>query len=99
MNLNITERGFLAPGHFADVVVFDPDEVTDHATFEQPHQLASGVLHVWVNGEQVLADGEHTGSKPGRVVRGPGWTRSLTEDLRTPSRVAAATFLELPHPD
>jgi N-acyl-D-amino-acid deacylase len=61
-------------GYFADVVIFDPNEIIDNATFEQPHQLASGVLHVFVNGQQVLKDGEHTGAKPGRVVRGPGWT-------------------------
>jgi N-acyl-D-amino-acid deacylase len=72
-NLRLRERGRLAPGYFADVVVFDPATVTDHATFERPHQLATGVLHVFVNGTQVLADGEHTGAKPGRFVRGPGW--------------------------
>jgi N-acyl-D-amino-acid deacylase len=73
-NLGITDRGRLASGFHADVVVFDPGTVTDHATFEAPHQLATGVRHVWVNGEQVLRDGVHTGATPGRVVRGPGWT-------------------------
>lgn len=73
-NLKIRDRGLLKPGYFADVVVFDPETITDHATFEEPHQYATGVLHVWVNGTQVLKDGEHTGAKPGRVVRGPGWT-------------------------
>ncbi len=73
-NLKIRERGLLKPGYFADVVVFDPATIADHATFEEPHQYATGVLHVWVNGTQVLRDGEHTGAKPGRVVRGPGWT-------------------------
>jgi N-acyl-D-amino-acid deacylase len=73
-NLGIRGRGSLAPGYFADVVVFDPAAVQDHATFQEPHQLATGVLHVFVNGRQVLADGEHTGALPGRVVRGPGWT-------------------------
>jgi N-acyl-D-amino-acid deacylase len=72
--LGLVDRGRLAPGLFADLVVFDPDSVQDHATFAAPHQLATGVSHVFVNGVQVLADGEHTGAKPGRVVRGPGWS-------------------------
>jgi N-acyl-D-amino-acid deacylase len=73
-NLKLRRRGTLRPGYFADVVVFDPAAITDHATFEEPHQLATGMKHVFVNGEQVLKDGEHTGATPGRVVRGPGWT-------------------------
>ncbi len=73
-NIGIRERGQLMAGYFADVVVFDPDTVQDHATFAKPLQYASGVEHVFVNGEQVLKDGEHTGATPGRVVRGPGWT-------------------------
>ncbi|HSG82641.1 MAG TPA: D-aminoacylase [Gemmatimonadota bacterium] len=68
-NLGLARRGALAPGYFADLVVFDPQRITDHATFDDPHQYASGVRHVFVNGEQVLADGEHTGATPGRVVR------------------------------
>jgi N-acyl-D-amino-acid deacylase len=72
-NLHIRERGRLAPGLFADVVVFDPATIADHATFEKPHQLSTGVEQVFVNGVQVLRDGEHTGAMPGRVVRGPGW--------------------------
>jgi N-acyl-D-amino-acid deacylase len=72
-NLGLHRRGRLQPGYFADVVVFDPATVTDHATFEEPHQYATGVLHVFVNGEQVLRHGEPTGAMPGRVVRGPGW--------------------------
>jgi N-acyl-D-amino-acid deacylase len=72
-NLKIKHRGRLAPGYFADVVVFDPETIQDHATFEDPHRYATGVIHVFVNGSQVLKDGEHTGAKPGRVVRGPGW--------------------------
>ena len=73
-NLHLTERGALRTGYFADVVVFDPHTIQDHATFEKPHQYSTGVIHVWVNGTQVLRDGEHTGATPGRVVRGPGWT-------------------------
>jgi len=72
-NLRIPDRGKLAPGFFADVVLFDPATIQDHATFEKPHQYSTGMRHVLVNGVQVLKDGEHTGAKPGRVVRGPGW--------------------------
>jgi N-acyl-D-amino-acid deacylase len=71
--LRIKERGRLAPGFFADVVVFDPRTINDRSTYEKPHQYATGVRHVWVNGVQVLKDGEHTGATPGRVVRGPLW--------------------------
>ncbi|HQU60435.1 MAG TPA: D-aminoacylase, partial [Saprospiraceae bacterium] len=73
-NLKIARRGLLKPGYFADIVIFDPASIQDHATFEKPHQYASGVRHVFVNGVQVLKDGEHTGAKPGRFVKGPGWT-------------------------
>ncbi len=72
-NTGIRGRGRIARDYYADVVVFDPSGFRDHATFEQPHQYASGVHHVFVNGVQVLNDGEHTGATPGRVVRGPGW--------------------------
>ena len=72
-NLSIERRGLLAPGYYADVVLFDPATITDNATFEKPHQYATGVSDVFVNGVQVLRGGEHTGAKPGRVVRGPGW--------------------------
>jgi N-acyl-D-amino-acid deacylase len=72
-NINVRERGQLTEGYFADVVVFDPVNIGDMATFEEPHQYAVGVDHVFVNGEQVLRWGEHTGATPGRVVRGPGW--------------------------
>jgi len=75
-NLKLGRRGTLKPGCFADIVVFDPATVQDHATFEQPQQYAAGVRDVLVNGVLVLRDGEHTGAKPGQVVRGPGWTRS-----------------------
>ena len=73
-NLRIDRRGQLKEGYFADVVVFDPKTIRDHATFVEPHQYATGMIHVFVNGEQVLKDGEHTGAKPGRAIRGPGWT-------------------------
>ncbi len=73
-NLKIRRRGALRPTYFADVVVFDPATVQDHATFEDPHHYSTGMQHVFVNGQQVIRDGEHTGAKPGRVVRGPGWT-------------------------
>jgi len=72
-NLGIRRRGTLRPGNFADVVVFDPATVRDNATFEEPHQYATGVEYVLVNGQVVVSEGEHTGAKPGRVVRGPGW--------------------------
>jgi N-acyl-D-aspartate/D-glutamate deacylase len=70
--LRVKDRGRLAVGQYADVVVFDPKTIADRATYEQPHQYAVGMRHVWVNGVRVLKDGEHTGAKPGRVVRGPG---------------------------
>jgi len=70
--LRLDRRGVLKSGYFADVVVFDPAQVQDHATFDKPHQYSTGVVHVFVNGGQVLKNGEHTGAKPGRVVRGPG---------------------------
>jgi N-acyl-D-amino-acid deacylase len=75
-NMRIDRRGELKEGFFADLVVFDPDTIRDNATFVEPHQYATGMVHVFVNGEQVLRDGEHTGAKPGRVVRGPGWVES-----------------------
>jgi N-acyl-D-amino-acid deacylase len=73
-NLKLRGRGVLKPGYYADVVVFDPATIQDHATFEKPQQLATGVDSVFVNGTQVVRDGKHTGAKPGRFVRGPGWT-------------------------
>ena len=73
-NLAIRQRGWLKPGYYADVVVFDPATIRDNATYAKPQQLATGVDDVFVNGVQVLKDGTHTGAKPGRVVRGPGWT-------------------------
>ncbi|MCE2489059.1 MAG: D-aminoacylase [Anaerolineae bacterium] len=73
-NLKLRGRGLLRPGYFADVVVFDPAQVQDHATPQEPHRYASGMQQVFVNGVQVLRDGEHTGALPGQVLRGPGWT-------------------------
>ncbi len=72
-NLRLSRRGALNPGYYADVVVFDPATIQDHARFDDPHHYSTGVLHVFVNGVQVLNDGEHTGATPGRVVKGPGW--------------------------
>lgn len=78
-NLGLTERGALVMGNFADVVVFDPVTIIDHATFEKPHQYSTGVRDVFVNGVQVLSGGEHTGEMPGRVVRGKGWVEGTDE--------------------
>lgn len=72
--LKLRGRGRLAPGYFADVVLFDPARIADKATFDKPHQYSVGVRDVFVNGVQVVKDGDHTGRTPGRVVRGPGWT-------------------------
>ena len=72
-NLKLHDRGRLVPGYYADIVIFDPRTIQDHATFDKPHQYATGVRDVFVNGVQVLKNGEHTGALPGRVVRGPGW--------------------------
>ena len=75
-NLKIKNRGSLIEGYYADLAIFDPEKVQDHSTFAEPHQLATGMVHVFVNGEQVLKDGEHTGATPGQVVRGPGYKKS-----------------------
>jgi N-acyl-D-amino-acid deacylase len=72
-NLKIRDRGLLEKGYFADIAIFDPLTITDHATFARPHQYATGVHHVIVNGVPVLLDGEHTGATPGRFVKGPGY--------------------------
>ena len=77
-NLGIASRGRLAAGYFADIVVFDPETVTDHATYADPHRLATGVRDVLVNGVPVLRDGVHTGALPGRFVKGPGYAPALT---------------------
>ena len=72
-NLKIRERGILLEKNFADLVVFDPAKIRDHATFADPHQYSTGMQHVLVNGVPVLLDGEHTGATPGRFVKGPGY--------------------------
>jgi N-acyl-D-aspartate/D-glutamate deacylase len=74
-NLKLDRRGALKVGHYADVVVFDPTTIEDHATFDKPHQYSTGMKHVFVNGVQVLKNGEHTGAASGRVVRGPGYQK------------------------
>lgn len=74
--LRLQSRGELREGYFADVVVFDPQAITDRATYESPHQYAVGVRHVAGNGVLVLDEGEPTGALPGRALRGPGWKRS-----------------------
>jgi len=71
--LRIKERGLLKEGYYADIVIFDPETIQDHATFEKPHQYSTGVHHVWVNGSQAVMNGKHTGNKAGKFVRGPGW--------------------------
>jgi N-acyl-D-amino-acid deacylase len=103
-NLGIRRRGKLELGYFADVAVFDPATVGDKATFDRPHQYAVGMKHVFVNGQQVLKDGEHTGAKPGRVVYGPGYFRNpanrpdvvVTEEAK---KVHAATYVWDGHND
>jgi len=72
-NLKIKKRGNLKTGNFADLAIFDPEKIRDNATYDKPQQYATGMVHVFVNGQQVLKEGEHTGAQPGRVVRGPGW--------------------------
>jgi N-acyl-D-amino-acid deacylase len=74
-NWKLEGRGCIDPQCYADVVVFDPAAIADRATFDEPRQYAVGVEHVLVNGVPVIRNGEHTGAKPGRVVRGPGWVR------------------------
>lgn len=78
----INDRGLLEPGYFADIAVFDATRVASLATFENPHQYAAGMVHVFVNGTQVLKNGEHTGAKPGRAIRGSGWRARPNEQQR-----------------
>ncbi|MEP7144376.1 MAG: D-aminoacylase [Ferruginibacter sp.] len=74
-NLRIKKRGELKAGNYADIVIFDPAKIQDHATYDKPHQYATGITDVFVNGVPVLKDGAHTGNKPGRFVKGPGWKK------------------------
>jgi N-acyl-D-amino-acid deacylase len=75
-HLHISNRAELKPGYFADIIVFDPAAVKDKASYEKPHQYAEGMIHVWVNGIQVLKNGEHTSAKPGKFVKGPGYNKT-----------------------
>ena len=74
LRLGIRNRGLLAEGYFADIAVFDADEIIDKATFEDPHQYAVGMKFVLVNGEVVVEDGQHTGRRPGKIIYGPGYS-------------------------
>jgi N-acyl-D-amino-acid deacylase len=74
-NLKLKKRGALKEGYFADVVLFNADGITDNATFKEPHQYATGMIHVLVNGTPVLSNGEHTGAFPGRFIKGPGYNQ------------------------
>jgi len=74
-HLKLKKRGELKKGYFADIIVFDEDQFIDQATFDEPHQYATGMKHVFVNGVQVLKDGEHTGALPGKLIKGPGYVR------------------------
>lgn len=76
-NLKIERRGMLHPGYFADVAIFNADSIADHATYEEPHQYSTGMVHVFVNGVQVLKEGNHTYATPGRIIRGPGYIDKL----------------------
>jgi N-acyl-D-amino-acid deacylase len=76
-NLKLQKRGELKTGNYADIVIFDPKTVQDHASFEKPQQYATGVSAVFVNGVQVLKNGEHTGATPGRFIKGPGYKKGL----------------------
>jgi N-acyl-D-amino-acid deacylase len=93
-NLRLKRRGALKPGYFADVVVFNPATIQDRATYENPHQYATGVVHVFVNGVQVLRNGNHTGAKPGRVMRGPGW-RSHVQNRFEPNLQKTGKFVSI----
>lgn len=85
-NIGLDHRGFIREGYFADVVVFDPEKFTDLSSYEDPHRYATGMRHVFVNGVQVLRDGEHTGAKPGRALKGPGWKAAKTGPAVDPTR-------------
>ena len=76
MNLKLERRGELKQGNYADIVIFDPKLVQDHATYEKPLQYSTGVSDVLVNGVQVIKNGDHTGARPGRFVKGPGYRKT-----------------------
>ncbi|HEX8059661.1 MAG TPA: amidohydrolase family protein, partial [Cyclobacteriaceae bacterium] len=76
-NLKLKRRGQITKGFFADVVIFDKNKIDDKATYDKPHQYAEGVVHVFVNGVQVIKNGNHTGARPGRAIRGPGYRTLL----------------------
>jgi N-acyl-D-amino-acid deacylase len=78
-NLGIEGRGMLRPGYYADIAIFDPAKIQDHATYEKPQVFATGMREVFVNGIEVVRDGVHTGATPGRFVKGPGWNRCPPE--------------------
>jgi N-acyl-D-amino-acid deacylase len=88
-NLKLRDRGELKPGAYADIVVFDPATIADHATYDRPQQFATGMRDVFVNGVQVLRDGEHTGAKPGQVVHGPGYAKPASGHKHTEPRLTA----------
>ena len=88
-NLKLRDRGELRPGAYADIVIFDPATIADHATYDRPQQFATGVRDVFVNGVQVLRNGEHTGARPGQVVRGPGYLKAVPGHKHTQPRITA----------
>jgi N-acyl-D-amino-acid deacylase len=75
-NLNLMRRGKIEKGYFADLVIFNPDEIQDHAIYDKPHQFSTGIQYVIVNGVPVIMKGRHTGETPGRFIKGPGWKNS-----------------------
>ena len=95
-NLKLRDRGEIKIGAYADLVIFDADKIADHATYDKPQQFATGVRDVFVNGVQVLKDGEHTGATPGQVVRGPGWTGWHASAPRHRSIAATAVAMQTP---
>ena len=95
-NLKLRDRGEIKIGDYADLVIFDAEKIADHATYDKPQQFATGVRDVFVNGVQVLKDGEHTGATPGQVVRGPGWTGWHASAPRHRSIAATAVAMQTP---
>ena len=86
-NLGIKDRGLIKKGYFADIAIFNPEEIADRATYENPHQYAVGMEHVFINGQQVLRNGEHSGAFPGRFVRRAGWQNQCSlQDIKPANR-------------